>query len=306
MESAWYWTQQVGLLNDLRQGPAHYGDLVAAGEAVVSPLEALLRGPTETVEQPRQLAAEILGDIAGNGCEAAACALHRALEDSLARWLSPQLQESEDLIASIMARCLGRVGARDALASLMRGLRQRRLPGCAEALGLLQHAPAIPALIDCLQDDVARPDAMAALRRFGPAAVPLLADWLQRWKDDPGQTNVLARVSVAQLLGGICSEEAGTLLSQLLGDGILPVRRAAAAALLRSAPSAPAVERAIGILVDTLEDDDWQAAAAAADGLREAVAGLGSKVVAALDARIRERADSARILALRRRLAAPY
>lgn len=55
---------------------------------------ALLCGPTETVEQPRQLAAEILGEISRHGCVEAVTALRDALNDSLGRSLSPQLQES--------------------------------------------------------------------------------------------------------------------------------------------------------------------------------------------------------------------
>jgi len=293
--------QQVAQLHDLRQGPAVYGALVAAGAAAVAPLEALLRGATETVTQPRQQAAEILADIAACGEVDAVAALRRALADSLSRHLSPELQDAEDLIGSVIARRLGVMADVDAAPLLLRGLRQRRLPGCAAALGALRHAPAIPALIECLEDDVARADAMAALRDFGPAVTPTLIGRLRQCSPADGATQALARVCAAELLGVIGGVPARRALRTALDDAQPGVRSAAAVALAQSAREVPS-EAVVQRLIEALDARELWVSNAAEATLRRHAKALRPRLQTALLAASADAAGRRRAADLKRLL----
>jgi HEAT repeat protein len=213
----------IARLADLREGPGLLGEVAARGAAAVPGLEAMLRGRTDVVFQPRCLAAGTLGLIGGTE---AIDALIRALDDALSRHSSPELNFAEQTVASRIARNLGGMRASSAMDLLLQGL-SRNLLGCIDALASMPDQRAVEPLVDCLADDYARDPAMNTLRHNGSAAVaPLTRMVAHSSSSDEGHSSVRARASGIRLLGELNGPDA--VLLEAVADQQPTVGRAAA------------------------------------------------------------------------------
>jgi HEAT repeat protein len=265
----------VGRLRDLVEGPAHLGELIAFGADAVAPLEAFLRGPSESVFQPRCLAADALAAIGGKEAHEA---LARALLDASGRELPAVLRFSEDAVVNSIATHLGATGDRRFAGFLLKALRAHPFGECARALGRLGERSAVPLLLECLRDDFAREGAMDALESLGEAAVPELTKLLTARPSQQaaeGGTAVAQRASVATVLGRIRGSSEWPLL-QALRDEHLEVRVAAALALCER--GSRVCEQTVKILSEALDSESVLLAEAAARTL----AGAGEPAVARL------------------------
>jgi HEAT repeat protein len=246
----------VAQLQDLHAGPQALPQIIALGADAVAPLEAFLRGPSQSLHQQRTLAADALAAIGG---EASTAALTRALRDCAARTPDPLSQQAEDVVASRIAEHLALRPAPAVFEALLDALSIRPLPAYARALGQLADARAIPALALCLYEDAARPAAAQALRRFGAAAAPALRTLLAT----PRQVRTLeppvciaGRAAAAMLLG-----ELGQIqpLIAALSDRERAVRVAAALGLVHRREQ-DLRRMALAVLVSALDDPGWAAA----------------------------------------------
>ncbi|MFZ2054433.1 MAG: Npt1/Npt2 family nucleotide transporter [Candidatus Aminicenantales bacterium] len=84
-----------------------------------------------------------------------------------------------------------------------------------QSAAALKRRQDVPALVNMLQSAVLREDAAAALRKFGPRIVGMLADYLADKSEDPE-----IKKSVASVLAGIGTQEAADfLIWELAGAG---------------------------------------------------------------------------------------
>jgi HEAT repeat protein len=258
----------VARLRDLTEGPRVLGDVVALGPAAVSALERLLRGRTESVSQPRCLAADALALIGGEGARAA---LVRALADALGRRPDPVLRQAETAVVNCIAEHLGALGERRATDLLLTALDAHPYRGCVRALGRLREPRAIPRLVECLNDDLAREVAREALRAFGREPVPRLAGLLGAPRVEhgvEGSSRVAGRAAAATLLGELGGPEAVAPLGAALNDAEREVRVAAAVALVRGGV-AQTRGPALAALLEALGDERWERAEPAIEALVE-------------------------------------
>jgi HEAT repeat protein len=224
-------SRAVGRLRSLVEGPAAFFEVLSLGEAAVPALRALLLGPTESVPQPRCLAADALAALGGDDVEQT---LVDALWDSAMRRLDPVLRGAEDVVLNRIALHLGSARSPRASETLLAILRARPLAGCARALGRLHDPRALPLLARCLLDDFAREAAEEALRAFGQSAVPHLTRILLRpcaEHDLEGSSGRRGRAAAATLLGEIGGPATPLPLAWALFDSALEVRVACALAL---------------------------------------------------------------------------
>jgi HEAT repeat protein len=248
--------------------------VVALGESAVPALEALLRGPSQTIYQHRYLAADALAAIPG---PAATASLARALRDSVARRLDPASLESEDVIVNRVAEHLSRRADPEITELLLEALRTRFHPQCALALGRIGERRAIPLIIECLHDDAARSAAAEALRHFGGASVAPLMDTLLEPRLAHGlepPSRIDGRAAAARLLGELAEQgtaaavDAQWALVLALRDGQRAVRIEAALSLARLVGSAAAITPmasaaaadAACALVAALDEPEWSRA----------------------------------------------
>jgi HEAT repeat protein len=269
--------RSVLALRDLARGPASFAAVVALGERAVPGLEALLRGPPESIYQPRCLVADALAAIGG---EAAFQALLRALSDSLGRELEPVTREAESAVLNRIAEHLGQFGDARAADPLLDALRAHPYTGCMRALVRLGDPRAVPLLVRGLDDDVAREEAVEALRAFPRAAEAPLVRHLREPQREGGfepPNRTAGRAAAAALLGEFGGRPARAALEEATRDREAEVRLAAAVALARLAGE-KAAARALPALVEALGGAAWFGADAAA----EALVRLGPRATKAL------------------------
>ena len=190
------------------------------------------------------------------------------------------LADREPFVRWQAGRTLASLGSRSALEALMPALRTpplARQAAAAEALGMLGDQQAVPALLEAARSHHVglRVSAIEALGCIGAdGAGPLLMEMLR-------DESAGVRRAAARALGQVRDGEAEDALLVRLGDSQehVLVRRAAAWALGRSAPSGSAVPQ----LTESLDDPDPQVRwyAARALGL-VGDAALGDEVAAAL------------------------
>ena len=262
-------TDPIGALVDWLRipdiAPRTIPEIVKRGPATIPALEALLRGPSERIWQPRALAADVLGAIGG---DAAVEALVRALADTSSRVLAPTLLDAERVVIDRIAEALGTLGDPRVATVLLAAFRVRPHVGCARALARLGDARAIPLLVESLRDDRARARAAEALRSFGPAAVPdLLRTWSQPSPeyDVEAPTRVAARAAMIALLGELGADEVDDAIAGALNDPSGEIREASAVAVARRGGGL--VAAAVAILVDAISAADRVGAAQATDAL---------------------------------------
>lgn len=251
-------------LRDLKDGPSALQHVVGLGSAAIPSLERLLSGPSESVGQPRSLAADALGLIGGRDATAA---LLRALDDSIHRPLEPVREHVEYVVTNSIADNLGRLADSSALCGLIAALEARALPACVDALARLGDPSAIPVLADRLHADVTRERCMTALRGFDPSLVrPHLLRALSGARLYEGAERAAwsaARAGAATLLGEIGGAD-GALIAAL-DDGHPDVRESAALALAAHGNTSPPV---LHVLVDALGNESWMRADAAMEALQ--------------------------------------
>lgn len=267
----------VAALARLHDGELHLAEVVALGDAAVPALGALLTSPPSTVPEPRLRAAQALAGIA---TEAARDALRYALHDSLQRRLAPPLAAGESDVISAIARSLATFGDDAVLrADLLAVLDHGCHPGACAALGELAETRAVPALVRCLEDDVARPHAAAALRRIGAAALPALRARVQASAQGEGDSQAAARAACVRLLGAFDDATTRPLLAAHLADASPAVRLAAAAALAEQG----ALDEAQPVLLAALDVAPTPAAHEAAAALCASAQGRSALLALAAD-----------------------
>lgn len=262
----------VEALRTLHDGPKQLAQVVAFGARAIPPLERLLRGPSESTDQPRSLAADALGLI---GSPSAVDALLRGLADGIERPLDSVLAQAESVVVNRIAENLGEIGDRRAVEPLMSALRIQAYPACATALGRLRDLRAIPVLVDRLHSDVTGRTASDALRRF---ASDLVCPHLDRAAVSGGTENERAdrawgRAAAVTLLAELENDK--HVLHRALDDRSSDVQQAAALALCGRGRLD---ERAIAVLVNALGSRAWWQA----DNAEEALAKVGGPAIPAL------------------------
>jgi HEAT repeat protein len=261
----------VARLGDLEVGPRILPEIAGLGAQAVPALEHFLCGRSESVSQPRRLAAAALGTIGNHAAEEA---LRRAIGDSLDRELDPVLQLAEAEVLSAMADALKPSPSDVDL--LCAALERHPNAGIARALGRAGDPRAIPILVRCLADATAAASAGEALRAFGGAARPRLTaaallPTLHRGYE--GATSVRTRARAIELLARTGKPATDLPLAWALSDAEHEVRLAAALALARRGP--PESSAAIPVLLEGLADERWLVA-------EESAAALGALGAAAL------------------------
>ncbi len=257
--------QLITRLRDLHDGERAFFEVIQTGPAAIPALEAVVREEPQSVFAHRCLAADALAAIGGPD---AWSALLRALEDLSARHVPASLAIAEDAVVDRIAVHLGASGDPRVPEALLAALAARPRGEVARALGRLHEERAIPMLIACLDDDLAREGAMEALRSFGDAAGEALARKLV--PGDAASTYeaphlTAGRVAAAELLGDIPSPAAAQALSRALDDPSPQVRRASALAFATS--KMPAPDAAIPVLIEALDHPDWLTAKPVIDAL---------------------------------------
>jgi HEAT repeat protein len=245
----------VAHLRDLHSGLLWLPRVVALRDAAVPDLEALLRGPSESIPHRRCLAADALAAI---DTPLATTALTRSLRDASARSLPPMLQEAESTVVNRIAEHLGHYKKVEVTQALLEALSRRPYLQCTRALAAHKDSRAIPLVIRCLHDDVARPAAVESLRAFGEEAMISLVRTLGEPGSAAGEapSHVDGRAASATLLGSLNGAMAERALIQALSDSQTHVRLAAALALIEH-PDCIAAERVATLLVDSLGTVDW-------------------------------------------------
>ena len=243
----------VAQLRDLRDGPAAALQAIRLGANIVPALESLLRGRSESVFQPRCLAADALAAIGGPSAREV---LVRALEDSTDRDLPPVLRFAEDAVANRIAEHLGAHPDPAVADALLAALTRRPLAGCARSLGQLRESRAVPLFAGCLYDDFARDAARDALVELGEASTFELSRVLLEPRDEcglEGSNDVAARVAAAEALGGIGGSQAEYALLRAQQDPQRAVRIAAALSICarKSENSVSALPVILGALGST-------------------------------------------------------
>jgi HEAT repeat protein len=256
----------VARLRDLQAGAQAFLEVIALGSAAIPSLEAFLRGRSESIYQPRCLAADAIAAIAG---PAGFAALRRALADSLERRLDPVLGEAETAVINRVAEHLGALGNPQAADLLLEALRRHPYAGCARALGCLRDPRAVPRLVECLYDDVAREAAVESLRAFGRLPVSHLTRALLQPRLDhgiEGSSKVADRAAAATLLAELGGDEVRLPLLWSLHDAQREVRVAAALALVQH-HGLKVQFIVLPALLDALGDERWERAEPVADAL---------------------------------------
>ncbi|AEI68225.1 HEAT repeat domain-containing protein [Corallococcus macrosporus] len=176
---------------------------------------ALLRGLEELSLPARAAAAEALVELVDASAVAPLCAV---------------LEWVEDELRAVVVRALGRTGASTAVSPLVALLEEPAQAGAAtRALAGLAES-CRPAVLEALEDAVARratPAAVAALARVG--GVPALPTLKRLARDEDARWRTAAVVAACELDGDVGRE----LVRAALADESVPVRIAGVRALAR-------------------------------------------------------------------------
>lgn len=293
---------QARRLLRLHDGLRAFPYLVARGDAVIPLLEPLLRGPPETIFEPRCRVAHVLGRVGG---AKAIDALARAFKDAVARKLDPVLDAAEAAVINCIAENLARLRAENARQFLFEALMQRPYAGVIRALAALNEPRAIAWIVPALSDDLAREAAASALRRFGRAAVPTLVAYLV---ETGNRSADRGREEAACLLAALAGQSAIPPLRVALRDPVARVRLAAALALAGLPPGPQEASEIVPILIAFLDHDDDGIVEASMQGLLQVRGTSEPLLCARLDANARDEVAlrrNLRLVALLEKIASP-
>jgi HEAT repeat protein len=264
----------VAKLNDLSACDKGFLKIIPYGSAAVPSLvELLLSGPS-LHPQPRCLAAEALGILGG-------AKANQGLINVLSRYpldqLNPQLRMSERAVRNRACLELARLEADEAIFPLLRELRENRLEGAARALTLLRVKPAIPMLVECLEDDFVRQAAAEGLAEFSPDSIRCLRETVfQKKIIEEAETSgsVSRRAEAVRLLAELDFDFSKSLFKQLQKEEPDPVRFNAAMALVAKGNEEEKRE-VLQTLLDFRERGDWRQQTLS----EEAILSLGMKTL---------------------------
>ncbi len=173
----------VDRLISLSEGDRGVLDVLACGREAVPRLRALLfqREPSGLF-QPRCRVVEALELLGAYDVLTEFLMADRNIPDPVER-------AGEDAVLNATARALHGVADEAVIQRLLFLAETRRLAGPIEVLGALRRIEALPCLIAALADDVARPAAEDAIRRFGhDAAAALIGGATGRTLQDGSET----------------------------------------------------------------------------------------------------------------------
>jgi HEAT repeat protein len=298
--------EKVEQLRNLHSGQAAIAGIVALGDAAVPALEAMLRGPSQSLPHTRCWASDALAAI-GSGL--ATQALIRALRDCASRNPAVPSREAEDVVVSTVAEHVGATRTPDALPTLIAALERRPYPGCVRALAPFADPRAAGVLLQSLLDDTTRGAAMDALRRLGPITIPRLARLLAHvhlvnGAEPPSRMD--GRAAAAVLLGtllpqysGVITETERTEARRTLSAAVRDPQRAVriAAALSLSRYSEGRALPAVRMLLGALGDPDWRSAAT----IMHALTKLGPQIEGAVLEAITSKGRTQNVLRKQRR-----
>lgn len=246
----------VAQLNDLSVCEKAFLKIILYQKAASADLvELLLSGPSLHA-QPRCLAAEALGILGG---PKAIRGLIAVLSCHTLDQLDPQLQMSEKAVRNRACRELARLEADDAIFPLLRELRENHLEGAARALTLLRVKPAIPLLIECLEDDFVRATAAEGLVEFSPDSIRFLRETVSQKKivdDTESSGSISRRAEAVRLLAELDFDSSHSLFRQFLANEPDPVCFNAAMALVSKGNENERRE-ALQTLLDFRERGEW-------------------------------------------------
>ena len=154
----------IGALDSLKDGDLAVDMLVACGERAIPFLACfLLKGPPRTISLPRCRAARALGELG-------ACNVLLSYFRDYERPLDAAVLFAEDAVRSAVARELARWKSDEVFHVLLDAARQRVTAGLVLALGEFHRPQSIPLLVEVLEDDLCRDEAMESLRKVPDAA----------------------------------------------------------------------------------------------------------------------------------------
>ena len=156
-------------LDSVSEGELGVSLLVARGEQAVPPLRHfLLCGSPKSVYVGRQRAVKALGQLGAVSALIEYLTAEKRIPD-------PILRYSEEAVENTAARELKQWKTDEVFSALLEVINRRPLQGAVEAIGTFGRKEAVPALIQHLEDDIARPAAEEALRLLRGLAID---DWL--------------------------------------------------------------------------------------------------------------------------------
>jgi hypothetical protein len=158
--------QQLMSLSDGDRGVLN---MVAFGPQAVPLLrEPLFQREPSGLFDPRRRVVEVLAALGADNVLAEFLRTDRDIADPVER-------AGEDAVLNAAARAVGDVADEETIRRLLWLAEKRHLAGPIEVLGLRRLPAAMPCLIAALEDDLARPAAADAIRRFGRGATCALA-----------------------------------------------------------------------------------------------------------------------------------
>jgi HEAT repeat protein len=167
------------------------------------------------VFQPRQRAAEALGELGAEGVLTEYLSQKREIADAVVRF-------GEEAVENTAARELARWPTDEVFQFLMNLTQRRMLAGAVDALGRFERPEAAPVFVKALGDDVSRPSAEKALRTIAEKVKPALFQAAQRTaaQDDEKPSERQRRRSVVRILADVVlRDEDWKELKPLLQDG---------------------------------------------------------------------------------------
>jgi HEAT repeat protein len=218
-------------LGDLTRNREALALLILQGERAVPVLTEILLSPASSIPEPRCLAAEALGAIAGDD---AVGALIRALTAHNVRELDPVLRLAEEAVRNRAAEQLGKIGDRRAVEPLLFALAHGGVREAMGALARFGETRAIPAIVRRLEDPCDRAAAAETLQAFGGAAIPALMAALTEHRPSAAEEapmSIERRAEAIRLLGSIGDRWLAEALCSYLEDPAPAVHLEAALAL---------------------------------------------------------------------------
>jgi len=247
-------------LDSISEGELGVAMLVACGARAIPMLrEFLLHGTPRSIYVGRQRTVRAMAELG------AASVLIEYLSQQK-RIADPMVRYAEEAVENTAACSLARWQTDEAFATLLHVVERQNLPGAVEALGAFGRPEAAPALIRCLEDDVARPRAKDSLRRIGARINDHLVETVR--SPEPGRANeypgsLLRRTAALDILAefDVTAEDWRRLRFLLFED--FPMLKVLASSIALRAGDEPDGKLGIQILLDHVSSQDWTVASEA-------------------------------------------